>query len=131
MVSSVTRQRKLSISTSGQNHFNESEGGGRVRDTGPPDNTDDPVVVVALGPSYCFLGTFLQGWIGELRVARGVKTEPDRHRRDILDLFPAQREFVNNPGKRFVKLETSGRHIYRDVFKIKAAGFLFNNNYFQ
>lgn len=120
MVSSVTRQRRLSISTSGQNHFNESEGG-RVRDTGPPDNTDDSGVVVAFGPSYyCFLGTFLQGWIGELRVARGVKTGPGRHRRDILDRFPVQREFVNNPGKRLVKLETSGRHVYHNVFKIKA-----------
>lgn len=102
-----------------------------MRGTGPLDNTDDSGVVVALGSSYCFLGTFLQGWIGELRVARGIKTGPGRHRRDILDLFPAQREFVNNPGKRFVKLETSGRHIYRDVFKIKVEGFLFNNNYFQ
>lgn len=91
-----------------------------MRETGPRNSTGEPGVVVVFGPSYCcFLGTVRQGCIGELGVARGIKTGPVR---DILDLFPAKREFGNNPGKRF-KIKTSGRHTSREVFKIKAALF--------
>lgn len=59
--------------------------------------------------------------MGQLVVGEGIKTGPVRCRRDILDLLSAQREFLNNPGKPFVKFETSGRHVSHEIFKIKAA----------
>lgn len=61
-------------------------------------------------------------------MAEGIKTGPVRCKGDILDLLSAQREFMNNPGKRFVKFETSGRHVSHEVFKIKAAP-VSNRNY--
>lgn len=38
-------------------------------------------------------------------------------------------EFMNNHGKRFGKLETSGRHISQKDFKIKAASIITKNTF--
>lgn len=62
--------------------------------------------------------------MAELGALRRFKIGLACYRRDIMELLSVERgaiEFMNNPGKRFDKAETSGRHISHEAFKINAA----------
>lgn len=61
--------------------------------------------------------------MAELGAVRRFKIGLAWYGRDIFELLSVERganEFINNPGKRFDKAETSGRHISHKVFKINA-----------
>lgn len=69
--------------------------------------------------------------MAELGAVRRFKIGLAWWRRDISELLSVERganEFMNNPGKRFGKAETSGRHISHEVFKINAASVCHENS---